>query len=44
MRQLMVESLELRAEGAIFPGVCHGDHLQVVEGDKLDKLGVLRKV
>ena len=43
-RQLMVESLELRAEGAIFPGVCHGDHLQVVEGDKLDKLGVLRKV
>jgi RES domain-containing protein len=29
---------------AIFPGVCHGDHLQVVEGDKLDKLGVLKKV
>ena len=29
---------------AIFPGVCRGDHLQVVEGDKLDKPGVLKKV
>jgi RES domain-containing protein len=29
---------------AIFPGVCPGDDLQVVEGEKLDKLGVLKKV
>ena len=29
---------------AIFPGLCPGDHLQVVEGDKLDKLEVLKKV
>jgi RES domain-containing protein len=29
---------------AIFPGVCHSDHLQVVEGDKLDKLGVPKRI
>jgi RES domain-containing protein len=29
---------------AIFPGVCHGDHLQVVEGGRLDKLGLLKKI
>lgn len=29
---------------AIFPGAGPGDHLEVVEGAKLDKLGVLKKV
>jgi RES domain-containing protein len=29
---------------AIFPGVCHDDRLQVVDGDKLDKLGMSEKV
>jgi RES domain-containing protein len=28
----------------IFRGACHGDHLEVVEGDKLGKLGVKTKV
>ncbi len=28
----------------IFPGVCRADRLTVVEGDKLDQLGVRRKV
>jgi RES domain-containing protein len=28
----------------IFPGNCRADHLSVVEGDKLDKLGVRSKI
>jgi RES domain-containing protein len=30
--------------GVIFPGICQGDRLQVVEGEKLDQLGVRKKV
>ena len=29
---------------AVFPGVCRADRMAVVEGDKLDKLGVRKKV
>jgi RES domain-containing protein len=29
---------------AVFPGVCRGDHLEVVEGTKLDKLAATKKV
>ena len=29
---------------AIFPGVCRADRMSAVEGDKLDKLGVRKKV
>ena len=28
---------------AIYPGICPGDQLQVVEGDKLDRIGVRKK-
>jgi RES domain-containing protein len=28
----------------VFRGVCHGDHLEVVEGDKLERLGVKTKI